>query len=232
MAADIRKEKKTIVITGFGLFRGHNLNPSWEAIKNDKIKINRSDLIIITKQIDVSYQDVDKTVSELWTYYKPILMVHVGLSALESCIRIEERARHGPYIHDDVKQCAPHKHLRQYNSDEEQCSEEGVVKHKYGCKPCQFSCSKTNLNVDKICDKMNELYEKKKLNLKTKKSLDAGLYVCEYIYQYSLNMFNQLEHDGHCIFIHVPDTKIFKLEDITASIQEIINIIVDLYIPK
>ena len=39
-------------------------------------------------------------------------MVHVGLAAFEDSIRIEQVARHGPYMHKDVDQQAPHEDLR------------------------------------------------------------------------------------------------------------------------
>lgn len=220
-----------VVVTGFGLFRGHELNPSWEAIKDNQLKILLENVNIITRQIDVSYQEVDEQVEKLWQEFQPLLMVHVGLAAFEDCIRIEERARHGPYVNDDVRQYAPHKHLRVYENEEEvnstapkvnEMTIEGETSDKprarYTCKPCEFTCSESAIDIDQICDRMNRLYDIGQLRLKTKKSSDAGLYVCEYIYQTSLKI------NRNCLFIHVPNiSEEITLEQIRLSIQQVIE---------
>lgn len=225
METNLETERENIVVTGFGLFRDHQLNPSWEAIKDNQLKIGSKypNLNIIAKQIDVSYEDVDRLVSELWLEFKPILMVHVGLAAFEKSIRIEEIARHGPYIDPDVRKFAPHEHLREYHSEERMGSSGGdKLKRPYSCKPCEFGSVCTRFNVDEICDKMNKLYASGELALGTKKSTDAGLYVCEYIYKTSLKM-NQ-----NCLFIHVPNiSKDFTLDSIRLAIQQVIEFAIE-----
>lgn len=211
---------RNIVITGFGLFRDHQVNPSWEAIRDGRLKIDRPNINVITEQVDVSYEEVDRVVSTLWKQYNPLLVVHVGLAAHESAIRIEEVARHGPFIHDDVRKQAPHKDLRQYEGGDDGL-EENVVKCGYICKPCSFDCSSTCFNIDRVCDMMNEAHDKGLLVLPSRKSKDAGLYVCEYIYQKSLKISSK------SVFIHVPDTKSFKLEDIRAALKYAIELLVD-----
>lgn len=214
---------KNVVVTGFGLFRDHQINPSWEAIKDGQLKINRSNINLITKQVDVSYKDADKAVSTLWKEYNPILMIHVGLAAHESAIRIEQLARHGPYIHDDVVEFAPHKELRHYDHDDNNAKslEENIILKDYSCKPCQFDYSKTCLNVDRVCDKLNQLYQNNQVVLPTRKSTDAGLYLCEYIYHKSLTICDRT------VFVHVPSVENFQLHDIKVALKFSIEFFID-----
>lgn len=210
-----------VVLTGFGKFRNHESNPSWEAIKNDSFQIDRPSIRLVKRQVDVAYQDVDAAVEELWKTYNPLLMVHVGLAAFETHIRIEARARHGPYVHDDIKKFAAHEHLREYKTDGEGSLEEKTVRHNYTCKPCEFDCSKTKIDVDRLCSRLNEEFAKKNVNIPFKRSEDAGLYLCEYIYQKSLRICDR------ALFIHVPDVEDFKLEDISASLKLALEFAVD-----
>ena len=201
------------------------MNPSWEAIKDGKIKIDRKDVNVITKQIDVSYQEVDRVVPLLWAEHAPLLTIHVGLAARESSIRIEEMARHGPYIHDVVIdnrsiEHAPHKELRVYEEGA-QSLEENEHKRNYSCKPCDFEFNSTCLNIDRVCDRMNKAFKEGRLTIPTAKSGDAGLFVCEYIYQRSLRICDR------CVFIHVPDVERFRLDDITAAIQTATELLID-----
>lgn len=217
---DIGQPRRNVVVTGFGLFRDHELNPSWEAIKDGQLKINRPNINIITRQIPVIYQEVDKAVEELWTSYEPILMVHVGLAAHETSIRLEQVARHGPYIHDDVIHQAPHEDHRLYDGDSHSL-EENIKRHYYTCKPCNFSFSETCFDVEHVCRKLDALHRQGEVPLPFKCSKEAGLYVCEYLYQKSLRICNR------CVFIHVPDTKNYRLEDIRECVKTAIELFID-----
>lgn len=67
---------KTVVVTGFGLFRDYCVNASWEVAKllpktgiADELNIN-----LVTLNIPVSYRDVDQIVPNIWDEYKPTVM--------------------------------------------------------------------------------------------------------------------------------------------------------------
>lgn len=205
------QQERTVVVTGFGLFRDHKSNPSWESIRDGRLKIDRPGIRLITKQVDVCYETVDAVVEDLWQTYHPWLVIHVGLAAHESSIRLEQIARHGPYVNNDIKSCAPHVHLR---GDQHE-------KGHYQCLPCNFDHSKTCINIDEICDKLNSLFQQGQIALPVKKSCDAGLYVCEYIYHKSLSISDR------AVFIHVPDVVNFKLDDITLALKYTIETIID-----
>lgn len=213
-----------VVVTGFGLFRDHKANPSWEAIKDGQLKIDKPNINVVTKQVMVCYQEVDEIVGQLWSQYKPILMVHVGLAAHESLIRIEQLARHGPYLHKDVAQQAPHDELRQFYEQQMKTNESLVgdlVRTQDEPQPCKFDCSKTCFNIERVCDKLNKLHEQGRAPIGFRSSQDAGLYVCEYIYQTSLRICDK------AVFIHVPDTDKYPLEDIRLALKLAIEVLLD-----
>lgn len=220
-----KKEGQTkvhnVVVTGFGLFRHHGINPSWESIKDGRLTCNRADVRIITKQVNVQYSEVDKVVSLLWSEHNPLVMIHVGLSASEHAIRIEQLARHGPYIHDDVTNDAPHKDLRQYAEDAITLEEGCVPRRGFTCKPCEFGRDMTCIDVDKICSKMESALKEGLISIPVKKSFNAGLYVCEYIYHKSLQISDRT------IFIHVPDVTNFELDQITNTLSLLVENIVE-----
>lgn len=218
---DEQSQVHNVVVTGFGLFRDHQTNPSWESIRDGRLISNRTDVNIITRQVNVEYKEVDKVVASLWLEYKPLVMVHVGLAAHDPAIRIEQMARHGPYINDDVAKDAPHKYLRLYAEDAINLEENFIPRRGYTCKPCEFDCDKTCIDVGKICSKMDCAFKEGLISIPVRKSNDAGLYVCEYIYHKSLQICDRT------LFIHVPDVTNYKLEQITNALNFLLDSIIE-----
>lgn len=64
---------KTVVVTGFGLFRDYQVNASWEVAQElHKTDITKElNINLVTVNIPVSYKDVDQTVPTLWSQHKP-----------------------------------------------------------------------------------------------------------------------------------------------------------------
>lgn len=65
--------KSTVVVTGFGIFRDYEVNPSWEVARKlpetgiaEELNIN-----LVTVNVPVSYEDVDQTVPKLWAQHNP-----------------------------------------------------------------------------------------------------------------------------------------------------------------
>ncbi|XP_008182323.1 pyroglutamyl-peptidase 1-like isoform X2 [Acyrthosiphon pisum] len=82
---------KTVVVTGFGLFRDYIVNASWEVARvlpetgiAEELNIN-----LVTVNIPVSYKDVDQIVPTLWVQHEPALMVHLGVSHLAKTLTVE-----------------------------------------------------------------------------------------------------------------------------------------------
>lgn len=64
---------KTVVVTGFGLFRDYQVNASWEVAQELlKTGITKDlNINLITVNVPVSYKDVDQIVPTLWSQHKP-----------------------------------------------------------------------------------------------------------------------------------------------------------------
>lgn len=63
-----------ILVTGFGPFRDHKINASWEAVKLLPDNINGYN--IVKKEISVTYYDVETNVPTLWKELKPVVCQH------------------------------------------------------------------------------------------------------------------------------------------------------------
>lgn len=225
-----------VVITGFGPFRDHLVNPSWEAIK-DPIKIDRP-VNVIVKQVSVAYDTVDVTIPELWSTYKPLLMVHVGLAAHDSTLRLETQARSGPYLHPDVTGCFPACSRKSMKPSTETIvansnsleSEGDVLSDDINNKNDVLSDSSINhtntvsgtcLKLDSVIEKFKKAKEEGNIKLDISQSYDAGLYVCEYIYHKSLC------HNSKAVFIHIPDTDRYSLDEIKEALKLSIELLID-----
>lgn len=66
-------DKKTVIVTGFGVFRDYKVNSSWEVAQAlHKTDIDKDlNINLLTINIPVSYNDVDLIVPKLWIQHKP-----------------------------------------------------------------------------------------------------------------------------------------------------------------
>ena len=56
-------------MTGFGVFRDYESNPSWEAV--NLMKINSPDVELVKIEIPVIYDVTQKEVDRIWSEYQP-----------------------------------------------------------------------------------------------------------------------------------------------------------------
>ena len=60
-----------MIVIGFGPFRGHEVNASWEAVK-ELSRIGLGDSIdLIIYELPVEYETVKKIVPEFWEKHRP-----------------------------------------------------------------------------------------------------------------------------------------------------------------
>ncbi|CAL7946680.1 unnamed protein product [Xylocopa violacea] len=160
------EKKNVILVTGFGQFDNHVVNASWEAVKElSKLCDNSnemSDVQVVVKEIPVSYEDVSTCVPALWREYKPIVVMHCGVSGKAQCLTIEGCARSNGYRRPDIYDKRP---------------DESNI---------EFQVLETKVNVKQICDIINDNTSKTKCNACI--SYDAGRYLCEYIFYKSLRI--------------------------------------------
>ena len=101
--------KQKIILTGFGPFRGHDINASWESVKlvpelweNDKYEI-------IIEEIPVQYEFVETKVPDKWADLKPVFYVHVGVSHIAKKVTLEILGHNRSYNSPDIDGKLPSK---------------------------------------------------------------------------------------------------------------------------
>uniref|UniRef100_S4R510 Pyroglutamyl-peptidase I n=1 Tax=Petromyzon marinus TaxID=7757 RepID=S4R510_PETMA len=161
-------------VTGFGPFREHNVNASWVAVQElEKLGMGE-DVDLKVFEIPVEYQKVQELVPSIWKLHNPQLMVHVGVSGVAQAVTLEQCGKNVGYVVLDNARCCPGSHC---------CVEGGP------------ECLHSRVNMEAVRDKVRA----QGLELQLAVSDDAGRYLCDYTYYYSLF----LSH-GKATFVHVP----------------------------
>jgi len=166
------------VVTGFGPFRDHTTNASWEAVRQLPSFWEDSNHELLVEEIPVQYSFVSEQVPDKWAAMKPILFVHVGVSSRDKQVTLEQVAHNSGYCGLDVQQCCPSDHL---------CVPEGPEELK------------TCLDLAKVESKVNAQSLETELGVEVCLSKDAGRYLCDFVYYKSLH-----GSGGRSLFIHVP----------------------------
>ncbi|XP_018571007.1 pyroglutamyl-peptidase 1 [Anoplophora glabripennis] len=149
-----------IIVTGFGPFRNHNVNASWEAVK--LLPDSFYGFNIIKQEIPVTYYHVENYVPDLWNTFNPIFVFHVGVSSFTNKFTIEK--------------CA-------FRKGYDQCDSSGAT-HPTMEVCCEGDdCILTGIDVEQICNSLNICQQTKACS-----STNAGRYLCEFIYYTSLNI--------------------------------------------
>ncbi|XP_054160653.1 pyroglutamyl-peptidase 1-like [Oppia nitens] len=209
----------TVVVTGFGVFRNYKLNPSWECVQRLRLK----GCHLIVEEIPVVYDEVDKRVANIWTKHKPFLVIHCGVSSIAKCITLETKAVRQQRLYDkpDIygrlpddgggrqpMMCADGNSCRQIGSTvEDEC----------------YDCIECGIDLQKVCNEVNQHFEKGLVRLGADLSSNAGRFLCEYIYCSSLKQCTD-----RTAFIHVPEiSDNCPLEDIHSALELTIQTIVN-----
>ncbi|XP_054569159.1 pyroglutamyl-peptidase 1-like protein [Eptesicus fuscus] len=163
-----------VVVTGFGPFRQHLVNSSWEAVKElSKLGLGRdTEVELRTLQLPVDYREVKRRVTRIWEDLQPQLTVHVGVDATAKAVVLEQRGRNRWYRETDV---------RGFRPESGACVPDGpeVIESRVNMKAVSRRVAVEGVEV---------LF-----------SRDAGRYVCDYTYYLSLHHGN-----GRAALIHVP----------------------------
>ncbi|RZF37051.1 hypothetical protein LSTR_LSTR012394 [Laodelphax striatellus] len=197
------KPKRNVIVTGFGPFKGHPINASWEAVKLLPKFFNDENTNLIIEEIPVTYNAIEERIPKLWEKYDPIVVIHAGVSSLANDLTIERCAKQRGYNRKDIDGEIP-------------CGE-----------ACKFGIEEvlhSSVDVLGLCKKMNDM----KSNVKTSISTDAGSYACEYIYYTSL-----CHGQGRCLFVHIPDLgKPYEAEESAQGLSNILKIVLDQLSPN
>ncbi|XP_077726265.1 pyroglutamyl-peptidase 1-like protein [Canis aureus] len=167
-------QSSCVVVTGFGPFRQHLVNSSWEAVKElSKLGLNSGmEVELRILQLPVDYREVKQRVTRIWEDLQPQLAVHVGLDASAKAILLERRAKNRGYRDADVR----------------------------GFRPARGECLPGGPEV--VASGVIARAASRRAapeGVAVAVSGDAGRYVCEYTYYLSLHHGN-----GRAALIHVP----------------------------
>ncbi|XDB62078.1 PREDICTED: pyroglutamyl-peptidase 1-like protein isoform X1 [Capra hircus] len=163
-----------VVVTGFGPFRQHLVNSSWEAVKElSKLGLGSDmDVELQTLQLPVDYREVKQRVARIWKDLQPQFVVHVGVDPTAKAIFLEQCSKNRGYRDADIRGFRPECGM---------CLPDGpeVIASEVSMKAVSRRAAVQGVEVAF--------------------SRDAGRYVCDYAYYLSLHHGN-----GCAALIHVP----------------------------
>ena len=189
-----------IVVTGFGPFRGHEVNPSWEAVKGLPAIWEEGEHKLLVEEIPVEYDFVLKEVPDRWSSHSPDFIVHVGVSHLAEKLTLETRANNTGYSSPDVKASCPPNNC---------------------CVPAfQQEKLDTCLDLQDLCHQVT--VQARDQGVEADVSEDAGKYLCDFVYFKSLHATS-----GKSLFVHVPMIgKPYTVDQMTTGLKIVIKNII------
>ena len=209
------KNKRVVLLTGFGPFGKHTSNPSWTIVQKVADIWNHHDHLVI-EQVEVAYDYVNSELPLLWDKYNPDLVIHCGVSHSKNTIHLEKCAHTSGYERLDVRQCTGPvetdcdclyttlgvddiiQDVRQSSGDIIQhgrhSSDDIIQDGRHGSFDIiQDGKDKSNAIIQDTRDGSDS-------KVVIESSTNAGRYLCEYIFFKSLELKR-----APVLFIHVPD---------------------------
>lgn len=190
-----------IVVTGFGVFRGHEeVNPSWEAVKALPAVWDDEQHELVVEEIPVEYDFVLKEVPGRWLRHSPDFILHVGVSHLAEKLTLESQANNTGYDKPDVTSSFPPSNC---------CVP--------GCDQVKLS---TCLDLQELTHQVS--LQAREQGLEAEVSEDAGKYLCDFVYFKSLHATG-----GKSLFVHVPMIgKPYTVDQMTVGLKLVIKNII------
>eukprot|EP00117_Sycon_ciliatum_P041521 scpid85774/ scgid30353/ Pyroglutamyl-peptidase 1; 5-oxoprolyl-peptidase; Pyroglutamyl aminopeptidase I; Pyroglutamyl-peptidase I; Pyrrolidone-carboxylate peptidase len=190
---------KTILVTGFGPFKGHPVNASWEAVKElESIGLHIDGFDLVIKDIPVLYKEVSEMVPSLWKEHDPVLVIHVGVDGGGKAVTLEECAVNIGHDTLDVERKLP-----PYG-----CCVEG------GCG--DLHCK---MDLDDVCKRCVDQASCDGLKVVFRTSHDAGRYLCNFSYYCSLSL-----DKAPSLFVHVPPlSKPFSCNELAQALRLVVR---------
>ena len=150
---------ESIVVTGFGPFKGHPINASWESVKLLPNYWKNSNFKLIIDEIPVCYEFIQNQITAKWQDSNPAFFVHVGVSHLATAVTLETLAHNKIYDRPDIENKCP---------DGQCCVSEECPDELY-----------TMLDLEKIVKDLK--------GDQVTISTDPGRYLCDFVYYKSLH---------------------------------------------
>lgn len=153
---------RRVLLTGFEPFADHAVNPSWEALRGlggfDALGADELERQIALLPVD--YEGVAARLPELIAAGPWDLAIHLGVMGERGGLRLETRARRGPYTKPDNRGLLPPQSLAP-----------GVIEERA-----------SSADIPALLDFLEGE------GVPARPSDDAGLYLCEFTYYLSLSL--------------------------------------------
>ncbi|POY75246.1 hypothetical protein BMF94_1616 [Rhodotorula taiwanensis] len=234
-------------LTGFGPFRDIAVNPSWLAVKpldgevlsepppplrtqsavaspstetaDRGIKLRYRPVHLSTSLLPVEYSAVSDLAPKLQTdgEEKPDLVIHVGVSAGDSAIRLEQRARKFGYNSPDAAGKLADAGSEPEGAGRSDSRRRGFVGKEWEAAPEELRTRVDGAGVVRWCKSQGVDW--------VSLSEDAGLYLCEYSFFASMATARRLRPDAPTLvqFVHVPSVgNPYTAEELTAALRLIV----------
>ncbi|KAG9340756.1 hypothetical protein JZ751_020348 [Albula glossodonta] len=147
-------------------------NPSWQAAQGLKVTGLGEDVEVYTKELPVSYVKAKELVALIWEKVNPKLAVHLGIAPGSKAVTLEQSGKNRRYTDRDVCSCCPQGNV---------CVDGGPDK------------------LDSIVDMKSLTKHLKSMGLDVIYSRDAGRFLCDFVYYFSL-----YAGKGKAVLIHLP----------------------------
>ncbi|XP_067246466.1 pyroglutamyl-peptidase 1 isoform X2 [Chanodichthys erythropterus] len=181
-----------VVVTGFAPFRQYVVNPSWEAAKGLKTEGLGLGIDVHIMEIPVSYAKSQQVLDHIWHTKTPKVVIHLGIAPGAKGITLEQTGKNHCYKDRDVSGLCPVHHC---------CIEGGPER------------------LDSVIDMRSLSKHLKNMGLDVIYSRDAGRYLCDFVYYYSL-----YHGQGRAALIHVPASgSLASPERLVPQLQTIIH---------
>eukprot|EP00042_Codosiga_hollandica_P053747 m.710904 g.710904 ORF g.710904 m.710904 type:complete len:353 (-) comp58766_c0_seq6:886-1944(-) len=190
-----------LLLTGFGPFGQHAINPSWEVARTMHGTTIGS-LTCRAYPLPVVYETTSELVPKLWRQVPNVrLCVHCGVG-LRGGFYLEQRGRNGPYSRLDI-------------TGRESA---GLV-----CLPEHAETLFTQVPVAEVIKRVQETYP----DLQLRASDDAGLYLCEFSLYLSLAVGTAPAVFLHVPPVGEP----YSHEEMCVYVREILTHVVEMTLP-
>ncbi|KAL4623545.1 pyroglutamyl-peptidase 1-like isoform X1 [Arapaima gigas] len=188
----VSREEVVVVVTGFGPFRQYLTNPSWQAAQNLKTLGLGPDVVVHAIELPATYTAVGQIIADVWQTVNPQIAVHMGIAPGSTAIILEQCGRNRGYGQRDACGVCPPGHC---------CVEDGPD------TLLSFIDMKA-LSKQLKSDGLDIIY-----------SRDAGRYLCDFAYYYSLYL-----SQGRAAFLHLPTRgSLAHLDKLVPVLQGIIQ---------
>ncbi|KAF1386671.1 hypothetical protein PFLUV_G00097290 [Perca fluviatilis] len=187
---------EVVVVTGFGPFRQFLVNPSWKAAQGLKLVGfgERTDIYI--REVPVSYVKTQQVIAEIWQTLHPKFAVHLGVARGSSVVFLEQTGKNSGYRDKDVCGFCP----------ESQCCVEGGPE-----------------KLDSVVNMRAVAKEFKQAGTGVIYSRDAGRYLCDFAYYFSL-----YHGQRRAALIHVPSSgSLTSADRLVPLLQSLIQTMLD-----